>query len=193
MFCVISGGCAPRMLRGNHSDDERSKVALYRARIVSSIDESARKFRMWLFVAPDGRLHAELISGIGTTEAIIDSSPTQMSVHFLRAGVSYSGPVEADTLRDLWGIDSSLAEFVGLFMTGVAPPGWELEAGVEEYPSELRYQREGRLISLTLKRVQQLGVDPESLGSGMAPIGIEQRPLSELRLEQLPGVDREEP
>lgn len=192
VLCSIGSGCAPRMVRGHHSDDGRSKVALYRARVVSAVDEPARKFRMWLFVAPDGRLHAELISGIGTTEAIIDSSPTQMSVHFVRAAISYAGPVEAATLRDLWGVDSSLAEFVGLFMGGETPAGWALEAGAEEYPRELRYESEGRLIRLTLKRVQQLGVDPESLGSGASPAGIERRPLSDLRLEQLPGVDHEE-
>lgn len=191
ILAVVALGCTPRMMRAGNGDGKYPQAALYKVRIASDLDGTVRKFRMWLFAAADGRMHAEIISAVGTTEVIVDTDSDRMSVQLLRRKVAYSGAVAHDTLRNIWGVDSSISEFVQLFGAGDIPDGWSRVDGEGGYPQELGFDRRGRSVSLSLRKVQRLGVDGDDLGIGVHPVGFERRPLSDLRLEQLPGVEKE--
>jgi hypothetical protein len=194
---LVLGGCASgRKSVGKHPDGPHA--AVYRARFEPGPGERTRKFRLLVFAADPDRLHGEIISPVGTTELILDAGNGQVSIYFVRDRVAYVGPADADVLDPLLGVAVGVEDFVQALL-GKQPredperaQTWTIPSHGRPYPDTIRLQEGDRIFELRLKRLRPMRANPEALGTGRPPAGVEQRPLHDLDPDSIPGVETEE-
>ena len=169
-------------------------MGLYRVHWVAGA-ERPRRMRLLLFAELPDRVHGEILSALGSTELIFDGGGGQLAVTVVRDRVAFVGPARPEALERVFGIRVSLEQFVRSLLLGETP--------TEEYrltrepvgsglPSFLELSRADRSVTLKLKRRQRGHASSAALGTGAPPEGLELRPLSELRLVDLPTEGSEE-
>lgn len=176
-----------------HRDlDDGPYAAVYRARFESAPGERARKFRLLVYAAEPDRLHAEILSAVGTTELILDAGGGLVSVFFVRDRIAFVGPADPELLDALLGVPVSIEDFVQALL-GNRPEdsGWTLASRGQPYPETIRLEDGERSFELRLKRIRAIRADPATLGTGRPPPGAEQRPLEDLDPELIPGIETE--
>jgi hypothetical protein len=169
---------------------------MYRVRIAER-DGRERRFRLLLFAAPPDRIHAEIVSSVGSTELIFDGGAGRLAVTLVREGLAFVGTADPESVEHVLGVRLSLGELVDHLYGGSAarPAGLAVTreaARAGELPVRWQVTGEERSVSLELKRLVPLGVPESDLGTGEPPPGMESRSLGELRLHPFSG-DAEPP
>ena len=176
-----------------------NSVGLYRGRIERP-DGKTRRFRLLMYAELPDRVHAEVISPLGTTHLILDGGGGSLAVTFVRDGVSYVGPASADALSRILGVRLTLEELVRGFLTGeVNRPSVRLlhTAGDgQPLPQRVEVSTGEASLELELKRLRPASMDRGSIGTGEPPAGTRVRPIEEMafddrRLEQVVPVEPE--
>lgn len=160
-----------------------------------------RRFRLLLYAALPDRVHAEVLSPLGTPLLLVDGGAGRLAVTFVREGEAFVGRATAEALDHVLGVRLDLGDLVRAILTGEgSAPGLLLERSPDDtpgLPERLRLRaRSGGSLELDLKGTRPLVADPRALGSGRPPEGVVERPLRELagaadRLEDL--TDEGEP
>jgi hypothetical protein len=123
---------------------------------------------------------------------IFDGGGGLLSVILVREGEAFVGPGEPDALEGLFGVPIGLGDLVTALLTGEPAAG---EYRVVRRPAtgtglpewmEIRGDAAG--LELELKRRQVLPASA-TVGTGAPPPGLTVRPLSELRLQDVPLDD----
>jgi hypothetical protein len=137
-----------------------------------------------------------VLSPLGSTELIVDAGDGRLSVLFVRDRVAFAGAADPDALADLIGVRIQLADLVAALLRGEPLPSEPRivrdPATGDGIPERLELHDPPRGVSLQLKRRRPMRADPESLGRGIPPQGVEVRPLAEIDPEELPGVEVEQ-
>jgi len=165
-------------------------VGQYRGRIETHDGES-RQFRLLLFAALPDRLHAEVLSALGTTQLILDGGRGKLAITLVADGISFVGPARPEALARILGVRLSLEDLVRglltgevendeitLFRTGDRDPG---------LPQTLEIRSGSSSLGLRLKRLRPARAPAPDLGSGRPPPNTEVRPIEELQGYPLPG------
>lgn len=193
LLVLASAGCA-RHRAPLEILDSRQALALYKARLEQP-DESGRRFRMLVFgVVPD-RLHVEVLPPIGGTEMIVDAGGGRLAVTLVDERRAYVGLTSPQAVERMLGLELELETLLGLLLEGGQPTGdWSVvrePADRSGFPDRLEIGDGRRRLKLELKRMQPLGVDASTLGTGNPPQGMEILPLSDLPpFVSSEGVDR---
>lgn len=171
-------------------------AALYRARFEPGDGERARKFRLLVHAAQPDRLHGEILSAVGTTELILDAGPGRVSIYFVRDRLAFVGGSDERALESLLGVPVSIEDFVAALHGETPQPAARTDvrwtpSEARRYPNELTMTAGNSRFDLRLKRLRPLRVDPDTLGTGEPPAGAEERPLSDLDPDAVPGVETE--
>jgi hypothetical protein len=168
---------------------------VYKARLEET-DGRTRRFRLILFAELPDRLHAEVVSPVGSTLLVIDAGEGRISVARVRDRLAYVGRANPDVIEGLLGVRLSLADFVSTLLTGEprarqyrvirsAPAGVVL-------PDQLEIIAASTSLGLQLKRRRSLDSGTGELGRGRPPDGMELRDLAELDLGELPELEDED-
>jgi hypothetical protein len=179
----LVAGCATRapVLKGVPAFE--LPVAVYRAKLHDPVD-GGRRFRLWLYASLPDRLHGEILSPVGTTEVIVDAGAGRMAVAFVRDRVAFVGGADPDVLEGLLGVRVGLEELVrALLIAGEGPRGYRVErapGAAGGLPERIRFESDGRVLELELKRRQALPDKAPELGLGVAPAGMTEHPLEQL-------------
>jgi hypothetical protein len=188
LFGACGGGRKPPwdLADGPHA-------AVYRARFESGPAERARKFRLLVYATEPDRLHAEILSAVGTTELILDAGGGRVSVFFVREKTAFVGPADAELLDALLGVPVKVEDFVQALLGNppLAWQDWTLAPTGRPYPDTIRLEDGDRSFELRLKRIRPIRADPTTLGTGRPPPGAQQRPLEDLDPETIPGIETE--
>jgi len=156
---------------------------VYKARLAGEGLKS-RRFRLMIYGELPDRLHAEVLSPLGTTELIVDAGGGRVAVTLVDERTSFVGSAAEDVLQRILGLHLELDMLLGLVLgNDEAAPGLvvnRVPATGPGYPDSLEIGNERRQLQLELKRVHALERDPETLGNGRPPDGVEVRPLDEL-------------
>jgi hypothetical protein len=158
-------------------------MGVYRATLEAPSGKT-RRFRLLLYATLPDRLHAEILSPVGTTEAIVDGGSGRLAVTVPRQRVTYVGDSDDEALGKVLGIPVSLETLVGVLL------------GEEEHAAELEAQRRprrgaglpdglllhggGSRLELRLKKKRPLRVSTATLGNGEPPPGTDLLSLEEL-------------
>ena len=191
--CLALPGC-----RRAHRELEPARatgpiVGHYKGRIEGNGRES-RQFRLLLFAALPDRVHAEILSPLGTMQLILDGGRGSLAITFVSDGVSFVGPARPAALARILGVPLSLEELVRALLTGeiendeitLVRTG-DRNPGL---PERLEIRAGAASLELRLKRPRQARALEENLGTGRPPGNTEVRPIEELeredrRLEEL--------
>ncbi|MCP3979907.1 MAG: hypothetical protein GY716_11420 [bacterium] len=157
-------------------------VGVYRARLSDA--GRTRRFRLMLFAELPDRLHAEVLSPVGTTELIVDAGGGSMSVFPVRERTAYVGAGGPEVLDALLGLRVEVGELVRMLLLGEVPatfPSIRREGGVGGVlPDRLELVSGERRLLLEIKRRRPLPADDSGLGTGRPPAGVERVPLESL-------------
>jgi hypothetical protein len=163
-------------------------VALYRGQ-VRTTEGRDRSFRILLHAERPDRLHAELLTPIGTTQLIVDGGGGRLSIAWVRRGVAYVGRASPEAVEAILGVALGLDELVGVLLSGApVPAGHAVERSpdpVGTLPARLVLRAPDTVVTLELKRSQPLAGEAGKLGRGEPPAGMEVRPIEELDLEAI--------
>jgi hypothetical protein len=179
-------GCGKRVAVENTPGP---KVGVYKVRL-DPPEGKARRFRVLLYAALPDRIHAEVITPLGSTALILDGGNGRLAVTFVRDDLAFVGSAEPQALAAVFGVELALDRLVAGLLTGE----WSdvryaldrvslIDPGL---PESMTISGEGQELQLRLRRLQPLRAVEATLGTGEPRPGIEQRPLSELRLHELP-------
>jgi hypothetical protein len=164
-------------------------MGVYRAKLEKPSGE-ARRFRLLLYATLPDRLHAEVLSPVGTTELIVDGGSGRVAVTIPRERVSYTGSGDAVGLDKILGVHLSLEDLVrGLLGQPIDDAGYRVAREPEGQiglPNTLEIDGSGHRFSLRLKKMQPLRVSTSGLGNGEPPPGMEVLPLESLETVELP-------
>jgi hypothetical protein len=171
-----------------------AEVGVYKARLEPA-EGKPRRFRLLLFAMLPDRIHGEVVSPLGSTVLIFDGGGGQLSVTFVRDRIAFVGPADGAALEAVLGLDLPLEELVrGLLLGELTDPRHRIVRTSSRdpgLPDALEISGERQLLQLRLKKRQPLRSSEAELGRGEPPPGMERRPLSELRLHDLPIDDGE--
>jgi hypothetical protein len=170
-------------------------AAIYRARYDPGPGERARKFRLLVYAAEPDRLHGEILSAVGTTEVILDAGEGRVSVFFVRDRVAFVGRADERALDALLGVPVRVQDLVRALLGDLpAASGldWTVAPAGIVYPDSILLRAREQTFELSLKRVRPMRGDRAELGTGRPPAGADQRPLSDLEPEEIPGIEVEE-
>lgn len=190
--CALFGSCAARRNSAHTESIPGPQVGVYRGRIVEA-DGKSRRFRLLLFVALPDRVHAEVLSPMGSTVMIVDGGAGDLAVTQARDGVSFVGEARPEVLERILGVRLSLGELVRGFLTGAEAMdciACSVTRSAEEsdgLPQTLEFRSEDSSLSFELKKVRPLGRPTGELGTGRPPQGTEIRALDELGVEHRVG------
>ena len=164
-------------------------MGVYRSRIEAASGETSR-FRMLLYAELPDRVHAEILSPVGTTEVILDGGGGRIAVTLPRERAAYVGAGDTTALEQVLGLSLTLEQLVqtllgaassveGLSFTRDPPatPG---------LPRSFEIESAGHRLRMRLERTAPLRVSTAAVGNGEPPEGVEQRPLEALRAVELP-------
>ncbi len=195
--CTLLSSCAAR--KGPTLVDTASgpRIGVYRGRLVEPEGKN-RRFRLLLFVELPDRVHAEVISPLGSTVMIVDGGAGELAVTLSRDGVSYVGEARPEILERILGVRLSLEELVRGFLSGIESPECDdcsVTRSAEEengLPRTVEFLSHASSLSFELKKVRPLGEPTEALGTGRPPEGTEIRALDDLGAENRLGEPEEE-
>ena len=164
-------------------------MGVYRSRIEAPGGE-AKRFKLLLYAELPDRVHAEILSPVGTTEVILDGGGGRIAVTLPRERVAYVGTGDTTALEQVLGLSLTLEQLVqallgaGSSVEGLAyvrePPG------TPGLPREFEIESAGNRLRMRLERTAPLRVSTAEFGNGEPPAGVEQRPLEALRDVALP-------
>jgi hypothetical protein len=157
-------------------------VGTYRSEYTDGSGE-VRRFRLQLFAAAPDRLHVEVVTPVGTTEAIVDGGAGRVALSIPRRRSSWVGDADETAMGSLIGLPLTLSEIVGAILGDeVVRPGCEVHRSPDDpgfLPSELEIAFRGVGLRLRLKRARPIRGDPAVLGTGDPPPGMEVHPLKD--------------
>jgi hypothetical protein len=178
---LAAAGCAPR--RPVVLDPDAPAIGVYRARLEQA-GERPRRFRLLLWAARPDRLHAEILSPLGTTELILDAGAGRLAVTVVDEAVAYEGPVTADALERTVGIRVESAALVAALLDGEPPGGdvtVERRGGAPgRLPARARFVTATDRLILDLERRVSPSSAASELGTGEPPPRVERQPLERL-------------
>lgn len=184
---IAASGCALRHQAA--SATRPSAAALYRARLSDGKSPPVR-FRLLLWAELADRVHAEVLSPLGSPEVVVDGGQGRLALTLVREGLSYAGAGSAESLELMLGVPLSLAQLVQALLTGaVAQDACRVERGSEPpgfLPSSLSLCCAENCLQLVLKRRLPERAEAAGLGTGEPPPGTTTRPLAELDRSSLP-------
>ena len=129
---------------------------------------------------------------MGAPHLVVDGGGGRIAVAFPGEGVAYVGDADASALGRILGVPLPLAPFVRFLTEGEAPAVPGLTARREPpgtgLPRRVQVTAGGASLSLTRRQWRPSPPDPGALGAGVAPPGLEVRPLDDLPDLGLPAV-----
>ncbi|HKQ59695.1 MAG TPA: hypothetical protein VJS92_00340 [Candidatus Polarisedimenticolaceae bacterium] len=140
-----------------------------------------RRFRLLLFAAPPDRLHAEVLSPVGTTALVVDGGGGQLAVTVPGERTAYVGPERPEALERLLGLPLTLQGAVTALLEG--PPSSstavQREGGPRgTLPERLELRGSAGRLALRLQQRRAIPADRAAeLGTGRPPAGVERLPL----------------
>jgi len=155
-----------------------------------------RRFRMLLHVATPDRIHAEILTPVGTTVWILDAGNGRLSMTDVRHGEAWVGDDDGTMLGDWIGVRLTAQSLVGAILEGVAPNGWRVERQASPtsiLPESLEVEDAHVRLTFDLRRIRPLGGDAASLGTGRPPPGVQIHELDRFPTERIVDVDGEAP
>lgn len=179
---LLACGCA-RLHRPR--PEAGAPVALYRGRILEA-DGRTRTFRLLLYAALPDRIHAEVLSPMGTSHLILDAGAGRVALTFPQEKVAYVGTAGPDVLERVVGLRGlSLEPFARFVLTGEAdpPPGISVRRAPprgEGLPRRLEIATADRRLVFERRERPASGPLGAELGTGSPPPGVEVRPIEEL-------------
>jgi outer membrane biogenesis lipoprotein LolB len=195
VLSLLMAACAGGRRHVPDTEPDGATMGVYRARVEDAEGQS-RRFRLLLYATLPDRIHAEILSPVGTTEVIIDGGGGRVAVTVPRDRVVYVGPGDPEALEKVLGVRLSLADLVrGLLGHEVDSSGYEVDReprGEVGLPEVLRIEGSGHRLTLRLKSRQPLRVSTATLGNGEPPAGMELRPLETLDSIDLPSEPHRE-
>ncbi len=187
--CLILWGCGGSRTDVNLVGAEL--MGVYRGRIERD-GERSRKFRLLLFSALPDRLHAEIVSPVGSTEMILDGGGGRLAVTLVREKISFVGEADSTAMNRVLGVRLGVAELVRGILTDEPPKRSDvslhrIESDSPPLPRTVEIESGASRLFLELKRVRAVKFRSSGIGTGNPPEGIEDlRPLDELELEGMP-------
>ncbi len=187
--CLILGGCGGRRPDVNLAGAE--PMGVYRGRIEGE-GERPRKFRLLLFAALPDRIHAEIVSPVGSTEMILDGGGGRLAVTLVREKIAFVGDADSGAMNRVLGVRLGVAELVRGILTDEPTDSSDVtlrrvESESPPLPERVEIESGASRLSLELKRVRPVRFRSSGIGTGKPPEGIEDlRPLDELELEGVP-------
>ncbi len=167
-------------------------TGLYKVHLFRS-GEKARSFRLLLFARLPDRIHAEVLTPVGSTAMILDGGGGKLAVTLVRERRAFVGHSSPAIMERVFGLRLSVEELVRGLLTGDLPEtGYAVvrEATVPAgLPDRVEIASPSSRMILELKRLRPLGAAVESLGTGAPPPGLEIVALDELYLDEIPGSD----
>jgi hypothetical protein len=164
-------------------------TGVYRV-VLQGEETESRKFRLLLFAAQPDRLHAEVLSAVGSTELILDGGGGRISVALIRDRIAYVGDDDPETMEKVLGVSLSLEELVRILLTGEDGGGrFEMERIPERgvgLPQRLKISSGGKSAEFQLKRMRPMRTRSDLLGTGAPPERMKVLPLDELDAIELP-------
>ncbi len=143
-----------------------------------------RRFRVLLFAALPDRIHAEVLSALGSPQAILDGGDGRLAVTFVADRESFVGEAEAGVLSRLLGVELDLGGLARALLLGddAGAPCRIRRSGstTPGLPDRIAFESDSSLFELTLERRRRLETDQAALGTGVPPSGTHLRPLEEL-------------
>jgi hypothetical protein len=159
---------------------------------VSLSEGDSRAFRVLLFAASPDRLHAEVLGPMGAPHLVVDGGGGRLAVAFPGEGVAYVGEADPEALGRVLGVPLPLEPFVRFLTDGVVPvaEGLTLQREPEGggLPRRIQVAARGASLSLTRRQWRPSPPDPSALGTGVAPAGLELRPLWAMPDLGLPAI-----
>ena len=141
----------------------------------------SRRARALVYAALPDRLHVEIVSGVGTTQAILDAGAGRVAITVPRERVSYVGRADPRALGALVGLPASPEELVRALLLGETTTlAVVREGAVGSLPQRLRLRTSEGSLELRLRSVEPLRADAAALGTGLAPPGMDPRSIEEL-------------
>ena len=190
--CTLLGACAGQRKSGLAETTPGPQLGVYRGRLVEAEGKN-RRFRVLLFVALPDRVHAEVISPLGSTVMIVDGGAGKLAVTLSRDGVSYVGEARPEILERILGVRLSLDELVRGFLDGMQDTSCvdcSVTRSAEEQnglPQTVEFRSPESSLSFELKKVRPLREPSDALGTGRPPAGTEIRALDDLGAEHRMG------
>ena len=195
--CTLLGACAGRREPALAETTPGPQIGVYRGRLVDA-EGKKRRFRLLLFVALPDRVHAEVISPLGSTVMIVDGGAGELAVTLSRDGVSYVGKARPEILERILGVRLSLEDLVRGFLGGpqdVDCIDCSVTRSAEEQnglPQAVEFRSHESSLSFELKKVRPLREPTVALGTGRPPDGTEIRALDDLGAEHRMGEPEED-
>jgi len=158
---------------------------VYRARIVDARTGDGRRARALVFAELPDRLHVEILSPVGATEAILDAGSGRVSITFPRDRVSYVGPADEQAFAALVGLRATPAAVVQSLL-GTAPSDLEVERDGRpgRLPESLRIRTADGVLTLKLRTIEPVRGAGSTVGTGHVPPDVETRPVADLAAER---------
>ncbi len=186
-------GCAGRREGGVGPP---AKIGSYRAVIDSGSGEE-RSFRLLLWVAEPGRLHAEALSPTGSPEVVLDGGGGRIAVSLPRRRTAYVGEASARAMERLLGVPLSLDDLVGAVLgVGASPdPAVRIDrapASGGGLPERIEIRSGGRTLRLVRRSVATTTLG-EGTGTGAPVSGLTALPLEDLGPDDGAGFPGAEP
>ncbi len=158
---------------------------MYRARVVDARTGDHARGRALVFAALPDRLHVEIQSPLGGTEAVLDAGSGRVSITYPRDRVSYVGPADERALTTLIGLAATPRAIVESLL-GAELDGFEVERGgaTGVLPESYRIRTSDGSLELKLRSIEPVRGETGTVGTGHVPPGIETRPLADLATER---------
>jgi len=178
---AAGAGCAARRGPAREGAGPAPLVGYYSGRLEEA-GRPARGFRVMLFVEAPDRIHAEVLSPLGTPELVLDGGAGLLAVTLVDEGRTYAGPARPEALFLALGLPIEIGQLVEAVRTGEAgDSGWRVtRAGPRgSLPETLELAAADLVLTLRRKRLRVLDRPRGELGTGRPPAGVEARPLDE--------------
>lgn len=182
LLAVVVSACSGRRHTPS-TEPPGAEMGIYRATLDAPSGKT-RKFRLLLYARLPDRIHGEILSPVGTTEAIFDGGDGRVAVTLPRDRVSYVGDGNATAMAKVLGVRLSLEELVSSLLGAEQRSGaYVVErspAGQSGLPEWITITGSGYRLALQLRKKQPLRVSTATLGNGEPPPSMERRPLESL-------------
>lgn len=170
---VACAGCAGARRPVDGAGAAGVVVGIYRAELEQA-DRRPRRFRLMLFAELPDRVHAEVISPVGTTELVLDGGGGRIAVAIVRDKVAFVGAEDPSAIASILGVGIRLEELVRAILLGeTVSGGYELERSPRSgsgLPDALSLRTPDRSLRLELKRRRSVKTDRSSLGVGLSTL-----------------------
>jgi hypothetical protein len=178
-LAALLSGC-PHGTGGMPSGDG-PLVGVYKA-IVSGEGAPRRSATIHLWAALPDRLHAEVVTPVGSVTLTLDAGGGRVCLVDVSEGTAYAGEDDAGALAAIAGVPLTAGDAVRALLAGVAPAGYTVtrDGGSDPgLPEHLRIEGGARSAQLTRVRLVRLGTSEAALGTGDPPGRLAVRPLAD--------------